>query len=173
MGPDEMVGKKKRKAKNWSAGSETISRSRMPKMTSRLRNVTYEIPRNPSWAPGIAIGRNRAPTRGSRVNSSAAGKGQYQEVRVRIQRKAWATIHWKTPQAITTQIARTSASLPETEEPPVTPTPSGVVTGRRCAMVPYWTISIAAVASKTHAREKPSHRRISKVGRAMYRRMPK
>ena len=40
-------------------------------------------------------------------------------------------------------------------------------------MVPYWTISIAAVASKTHAREKPSHRRISKVGRAMYRRMPK
>ena len=78
MGPDEIVGKKKRKAKNWSAGSETISRSRMPKMTSRLRNVTYEIPRNPSCAPGIAIGRNRAPTRGSTVNNSAAGKGQYQ-----------------------------------------------------------------------------------------------
>ena len=142
-------------------------------MTSRLRNVTYEIPKNPSWAPGMASGRNRAPTRGSRVNSSAAGKGQYHEVRVLIQRKAWATIHWKMPQAITTQIVRTSASPPEAEKPPVTPTLSGVVTGRRCAMVPYWTISIAAVASKTHAREKPSHRRISKVGRAMYRRMPK
>jgi hypothetical protein len=145
----------------------------MPMMTSRLRNVTYEIPRNPSWAPGIAIGRNRAPTRGSSVNNIAAGKGQYQEVRVLIQRKAWARLHWKRPQAITTQISRTSAIPRETGEPPVTRSPWRAVTGRRCAMVPYWTISIAAVANKTHAREKPSHRRISKVGRAMYRRMPK
>src|SRR4051812_28680417 len=109
MGPDEMVGKKKRKARDWSAGRQTISRSRMPKTTSRLRNVTYEIPRNPSWAPGIASGRNRAPPRVSRVSSSATGKGQYQEVRVLIHRKARATIQWKTPQAITTQRVRTSA----------------------------------------------------------------
>ena len=70
-----------------------ISRSRMPKMTSKLRNVTYEIPTNPSWAPGMAIGRNRAPSRGSSVNNNAAGKGQYQEVRILIQRKARATLH--------------------------------------------------------------------------------
>src|SRR5580692_7469001 len=100
MGPDEMAGKKKRKAKNWAAGSETISRSRMPKMTSRLRNVMYEIPRNPNCAPGRASGRNRAATRGSRVNSSAAGKGQYQGVRVLIERKVRATLHWTRPQAI-------------------------------------------------------------------------
>ena len=40
-------------------------------------------------------------------------------------------------------------------------------------MVPYWTTSIAAVASKTQAREKPTSRRISRVGKAMYSRMPK
>src|SRR4051794_29970688 len=121
MGPDEMAGKKKRKARNWSAGSETIRRSRMPKITSRLRNVTYEMPRNPSWAPGMAIGRNRARTRGSRVNTSANGKGQYQRVRIRIQRKACATIHCERPQAITTQIVRTSAKLLEIESPPLPP----------------------------------------------------
>ena len=173
MGPDEMVGKKNRKAKYWPAGRETISRSRMPKMTSRLRNVTYEIPRNPSWAPGTAIGRNRAATSGSRARSSAAGKGQYQEVRVLSERKPWATVHWKRPQASTTQISRTSASPPETAEPPLTRTPSGSAIGRRCATVPYWTTSIAAVASRTQAREKPSSRRTSRVGRAMYSRMPK
>ena len=168
-----MAGKKKRKAKNWAAGSETIARSRIPKITSRLRNVTYEIPRNPTTAPGTASGRNRATTRGNKVKKSAAGKGQYRVVSVLIHRKAWATIHWKIPQASTSQITRISASPPEAENPPVTPAPSGRLTGRRCAIVPYWTISIAAVASKTHTREKPSHRRISKVGRAMYRRMPK
>ena len=166
MGPDEMVGKKKRKARNWSAGSETISRSRMPKMTSRLRNVTYEIPRNPNWAPGMAIGRNRDPTRGSRLKSIATGNGQYQDVRVLIERKARARHHWKRPQAITTQRSRTSASPPESGEPLVPSNPAGAMTGSRWAMVPYWTTSIAMLASMTHARENPSHRRISKVGRA-------
>src|SRR5258708_24429975 len=128
MGPDEMAGKKKRTAKNWSEGSETISRSRMPKMTSRLRNVTYEIPKNPSWAPGIASGRNRAADRGSKVNNSAAGKGQYQAVRVLVVKKARATPHWKKPHAITTQRSRTFTSPPETGEPPANQKPSGTST---------------------------------------------
>ena len=64
-------------------------------------------------------------------------------------------------------------SPPETRKWAETPGPSGAMAGKRCAMVPYCTTSIAAVASKTHAREKPSNRRITKVGRAMYRRMPK
>jgi hypothetical protein len=34
-------------------------------------------------------------------------------------------------------------------------------------MDPYWMISIAAVATKTQAREKPSSRLISKVGSAI------
>src|SRR5262249_57913569 len=99
IGPEEMAGKKRRKARYWLAGRATISRSRIPKTTSRLRNVTYEIPRNPGWEPGIARGRNRAATRGSRVKSSAVGKGQYQAVRALSKRKPWATAHSKRPQA--------------------------------------------------------------------------
>ena len=41
----------------------------------------------------------------------------------------------------------------------------------RCVI--WCQTGIAAVASKTHTRENPIHRRISKVGKAIYRSMPK
>ena len=173
MGPDEIVGKKKRKAKNWPAGSETISRSRMPKMTSRLRNVTYEIPRNPSWAPGIAMGRNRAPTRGSSVSNIAAGKGQYQEVRVLIQRKAWATLHWKRPQATTDPDIPDLREPAGAGEPPVTRSPSDSGYRQEMCDGPVLDDQHRRGGEQDPRAQKPSHRRISKVGRAMYRRMPK
>ena len=40
-------------------------------------------------------------------------------------------------------------------------------------MVPYWTISIAAVASKTQRARSRATAGSASVGRAMYRRMPK
>ena len=75
MGPDEMAGKKKRKAKNWPAGSETISRSRMPKMTSRLRNVTYEIPKNPQLGAWDGQRQESGPDQGEQGQQQRRGEG--------------------------------------------------------------------------------------------------